>query len=43
MVLRAFYPMQNFVTTINARPQLLFAREACRVIEMADDTPILEM
>src|SRR3954452_18857556 len=43
LVLRAFYVVQDFVPLVDARPNLLFASKACRVVEITNDAPILEM
>jgi hypothetical protein len=40
---RELHLMQDFVALVDSRSCLLFAREARRVVEVADDPPILEM
>jgi len=43
LALRAFDPVQDFVSLIDSWPNLLLASKASRVVEVADDAPILEM
>ena len=41
--LREFHPVQDFIALVDSRSSLLLARKARRVVEVADDPPILEM
>jgi hypothetical protein len=41
--LRALHPVQNFIALVDSRSSLLLASKARRVVEVADDAPILEM
>jgi hypothetical protein len=41
--LRVLHLVQDFIALVDPRPGFLFARKARRVIEVADDPPILEM
>ena len=43
LALRAFDPVQDFVSLIDSWPNLLLASKASRVVEVADDAPIFEM
>jgi hypothetical protein len=40
--LRALHPVQNFIALVDSRSSLLLASKARRVVEVADDAPILE-
>lgn len=42
LALRAFDPVQDFVSLIDSWPNLLLASKASRVVEVADDAPIFE-
>src|SRR4051812_32987790 len=43
LALRAFDPVQDFVSLIDSWPNLLFTSKASRVVEVADDASIFEM
>jgi hypothetical protein len=40
---RPFHSVQDFVALVDPRPNLLFSSKAGRVLEIADDPPILEV
>ena len=41
--LRVLHLVQDFIALVDSRSSLLLARKARRVVEVADDPPILEM